>query len=120
MVWVKRPCVHDATLSGGWHVELRTPIVFGGAASVECISSVHRPAGTDDRVVLDKAFSTDRRYWSFVEVIRAMDLLLGRLLGSWHEKQRRLSVSSTWGRNSSHSCRGQFLLTVTSPAMSVS
>jgi hypothetical protein len=81
MAWVKTPCVCNATSLGGWHVELQTTIVLGGRANVECISSVRRPAGADDRVILDKAFSTDWHSCCFVEVIRAMDLLVGRFSG---------------------------------------
>ncbi len=61
MAWVKAPCVRNATLSGGWHVELQTPIVLGGGANVECISSVRRPAGVDSRVIVDEAFCTNWR-----------------------------------------------------------
>ncbi len=46
--------------------------------------------------------------------------LLADLLGSWREKQRRLSVSSTCCKKSSHSWRGQFLSAVVSPAMKCS
>ncbi len=67
MAWVKLPCIHDATSSGGWHVELQTLIVLGGRANVECISSVRRPAGVDGGVAVDKAFSSDRCDWCFVE-----------------------------------------------------
>ena len=81
MAWVKTPCVHNATLLGGWHVELQTSIVLGGGANVECISSVWRSAGMDSGVVADKAFCTDWHDWSFVEVIRAMDLHVGRFAG---------------------------------------
>ncbi len=79
---VKTPCVYNATLLGGWHVELQTPIVLGGRANVECISSMQRSAGADSGVVVDKTFSTDWRGWSFVEVIRAVDLLVGRFAGT--------------------------------------
>ncbi len=78
MAWVKTPCVRDATLSGGWHVELQTLIVLGGRANIECISSVRHPAGADGGVIVDETFSTDWHDWCFVEVIRAMDLLVGR------------------------------------------
>jgi hypothetical protein len=81
MAWVKTPCICNATLSGGWHVELQTLIVLGGGANVECISSVWCPACADSGVVVDEAFSTDWRDWSFVEVIRAVDLLVGRISG---------------------------------------
>ncbi len=69
--------------SGGWQVdvELQTPIVLGGRAYVECISSVRCPAAADSRVIVDKAFCTDWRDWSFVEVIRAVDLFVGRFAG---------------------------------------
>ncbi len=75
------PRVRNATLLGGWHVELQTPIVLGGEANVECISSVWRPAGADSRVVIHQSFCTDWHNWTFVEVIRAMDLLVGRCAG---------------------------------------
>ncbi len=81
MAWVKMPCVCNATLLGGWHVELQTPIVLGGRANLECISYVRRPAGTDSGVVLEKAFCTNWYDWSFVKVMRAMDLLVGRFAG---------------------------------------
>ncbi len=111
------PCVCNATLLGGWHVELQTLLVLGGRASVECISSVRCPAGADSRVVVDNSFCTNWHNWNFVEVIRAMDFLIVSLLGSRCEKWRMLRVSLTWSRNSSHSCRGQFLSTAASPAM---
>jgi hypothetical protein len=80
MVWVKLPCVHDATLLGCWHLELQTPIVLGGRANVECISSVQHPAGVDGGVIVDKTFSSDQRDWCFGEVIRTVDLLVGRFV----------------------------------------
>jgi hypothetical protein len=81
MGWVKKPCVHDVTLLSGWHVELQTSVVLGGRANVECISSVRRPAGADGGVIVDKAFSTKWHNWCFIEVIRAVDLLVGRFAG---------------------------------------
>jgi hypothetical protein len=81
MAWVKMPCACNATSPGGWHLELQTLIVLGGRANGECISSVRCPAGVDSRVIIDKAFITDWRDWSFVEVIRAVDLLVGRFAG---------------------------------------
>jgi hypothetical protein len=81
MAWVKMPCVCNATLSGGWHVELQTSIVLGDGVNAECISSVPCPAGADSGVIVDKAFCTNWRNWSFVEVIRAVDLLVGRFSG---------------------------------------
>ena len=78
MAWVKTPCVRDAISLGGWHVELQTWIVLEGRANVECISSVRCPAGADGGVVVDKAFSTDRHNWCFVEFILTLDLLVGR------------------------------------------
>jgi hypothetical protein len=71
------PCVRNATSSGGWHVESQTPIVLGGGANVECISSVWRPAGVDTGVVVDKSFCINWHDLSFVEVIQAGDLLIG-------------------------------------------
>ncbi len=103
MTRVKMPCVCNATSLGGWHVELQTPIVLGGRAKVECISSMRRPAGADSRVVVDEAFSTGQHNGCFVEVIRAVDLFVGRFAGSWREKWRRLSVSLTRCRKLSHS-----------------
>ncbi len=82
MAWVKTPCVPNATSLGGWHVQLQTPIVLGGRADVECISSVQHPAGIDNGVVVDKTFSTDQHNWCFVEVIRTVDLLIGRFAGT--------------------------------------
>jgi hypothetical protein len=79
MAWVKMPYVHNTTLLGGWHLELQTPIVLGGGANIECISSVWRPAGSDSVVVVDEAFCTDWCDWSFVEVIRAVELSVGSL-----------------------------------------
>jgi hypothetical protein len=81
MAWVRTPCVHIVTLLGGWHVELQTPIVLGGRANVECTSSVGYPTGADGGVVVGEAFSTDRLDWYFVEVIKAVDLLVGRFAG---------------------------------------
>ncbi len=81
MAWVKLPCVRNATSLGGWHVELQTPIVLGGRAEVECISSMRRPAGTDGRVIVNEAFSTNQCGWCFVEVIRTVDLLVCRFAG---------------------------------------
>ncbi len=81
MAWVKTPCVRNATLLGGWHVELQTLIVLGGGANVECISSMRRPAGADSGVIVDEAFSTNRQDWSFVKVIRAVDNLIDRFAG---------------------------------------
>jgi hypothetical protein len=104
---------------GGWHVQTQTPIVLGGWANIKCISSVWCPAGMDSRVIVDKAFSSDWHNWFFVEVIKIVDLLVGRFV-SWHEKQRRLSVSSTCCKNSSHSCRRQFLSAVVSPSIKCS
>jgi hypothetical protein len=66
---------------GGWHVELQTPIVLGGRANVECISFVWRPAGVDSMVAVDRAFCTDWRNRSFVEIIWAVDLFFGRFAG---------------------------------------
>jgi hypothetical protein len=45
---------------------------------------------------------------------------LADLLGSRQEKQRKFSMSSTCGKNSSQSCRGQSLSTVASAAMKCS
>jgi hypothetical protein len=81
MAWVKMPCVRNPTSSGSWYVESQTPIVLGGGTNVECISSVQCPAGMDSGVILDKAFCTDWQDWSFVEVIRAVDLFVGRFAG---------------------------------------
>jgi hypothetical protein len=81
MAWVKLPCVHNVTLSGGWHVELQTPIVLGDRFDVKCISSVWRPAGADCGVVIDEAFSYDRHNWSFVDVISTVELLICRFSG---------------------------------------
>ncbi len=78
MAWVKTPCVCYATSLSGWHVESQTPIVLGGRANIECISFVQRPAGADGEVVVEEAFSTNWCDWCFVEVIRAVDLLVGR------------------------------------------
>jgi hypothetical protein len=75
------PCIHNATLADGWHVELQTLIVLGGGANVECISSVRHPAEADSGVIIDQFFCTDWHNWSFVEVIRAVDLLVGRFAG---------------------------------------
>jgi hypothetical protein len=66
MAWVEMPCVHNVTSSGGWHVELQTLTMLGGGANIECISSMRPPAGVDSGVVVDKAFITDWRNWSFV------------------------------------------------------
>jgi hypothetical protein len=81
MAWVKLPCVCDVILSGGCHVEPQTQIVLGGRADIKCISSVLLPAGTDGGVVVDKAFSSHQRDWCFVEVIRLVDLNIGRFAG---------------------------------------
>jgi hypothetical protein len=81
MAWVRMPCVRNATLAGGWHVELQTPLVLGGGANVKCISSVRRPAGADSGVVVYKAFCNNWHNWSFVEVIRAVDIFVGRFAG---------------------------------------
>ncbi len=75
------PCVHNTTSLGGWHVELQTLIVLGGRANVECISSVRHPAGADGREVVDEAFISNWCGWCFVEVIRTIDLLVGRFIG---------------------------------------
>jgi hypothetical protein len=81
MAWVKSPCVCNATSTGGWLVELQTPIVLGGRANIKCISSMPRPADADGGVVVDKAFSSNWRIWCFVKVIRTVDLLVGRFVG---------------------------------------
>ncbi len=57
---MKSPCVRNATLLGGWHVELQTPIVLGGRIDVECISLMRCPAGVVGGVIVGKAFSTDQ------------------------------------------------------------
>ncbi len=81
MAWVKLPCVHYATLLGGWRVELQTLIVLGGRADIKCISFVRCPPGADGGVVVDKAFGSDWCNWCFVEVISTVDLLVGRFSG---------------------------------------
>jgi hypothetical protein len=81
MAWVKTSCVCNATLLGGWHVELQTPIVFGGGANVECIRTVWRPAGSGSGVIVDEAFCTNWGDRSFFEVTRAMNLFVGRFSG---------------------------------------
>jgi hypothetical protein len=68
----------------GWlacRIALQTPLLLGGGANVKCISSVWRPAGPDSGVVVYKAFYTNWHDWSFVEVIRAVDLFVGRFAG---------------------------------------
>ncbi len=75
------PRVYDATFLGCWHVELQTLIVLGGRVNIECISSVRPPAGTDGGVIVYEAFSTDWHDCHFVEVIRTVDLLIGRFAG---------------------------------------
>jgi hypothetical protein len=77
---VKLPFVRNARLSGGWNVELQTPIVLGGRTNVECISPMWHLAGTDNGVIIDEAFSNDGCDWCFVEVKRTVDLL-GRVSG---------------------------------------
>ncbi len=75
------PCVYNATSLGGWHVESQTLIVFGGRANVECIGPMRRPAGADCRVVVDQSFHTDWHDQSFVKVMRAVYLFVGRFAG---------------------------------------
>ncbi len=99
-------CVCNATLLGGWHVELQTLIVLGGGANVECISFVWCPAGVDSGFVVDKPFVPIGTIGVFLKSHGLWTSSLADLLGSRHEKRRRLRASSTWCRNSSHSCRG--------------
>jgi hypothetical protein len=73
------PGVRNATLLGGWHVELQTLIVLGGGANVECIGSMRHPAGADCGVIVDQSFHTHWGDWSFVKVIWTVDLLVWQI-----------------------------------------
>jgi hypothetical protein len=55
--------------------------MLGGRANVKCISSMWRPAGADNGVVVDKAFTSNRRNWCLVEVKKSFYLLVGRFAG---------------------------------------
>jgi hypothetical protein len=61
MAWLQLPCVRYVKAAGSWHVKTQTPIMLGGRANVKCISPVRRPAGMDNGVVVDKAFSSNLR-----------------------------------------------------------
>ncbi len=77
------------TAISSWHVEPQTLIVLGGRADIKCISSVQRPAVTDDGVVADEASSSHWQDWCFVEVIRTVDLLVDRFSGIEARKVER-------------------------------
>ncbi len=66
---------------GNWHEETQTPKMFGCRADIKCIKSGWRPAGIDGGVVVDEAFSSDQRNRCFVEVIKTVDLLVGKFAG---------------------------------------
>ncbi len=120
MARVEAPSVGNTMLSCCGHEETHTPVVLGGTVNVICVGAMWSPTCTDDGVIVNKAFRSEGRVGCLVEIEKLLTSLLADLLGSRQENQTRFSLSSTCGKKSSQSCRGQSLSTVASAAMKCS
>ncbi len=117
MAGVEAPSVGNTMSLCCRHEETHTSVVLGGTTNVISIGAVWGPTCVDGSVFANKA----RDDGCLVEIGKnPLTSLLADLLGSRQEKQRRFSVSSTCGKNSSQSCRGHSLSTVASAAMKCS